>query len=277
VSVYEDYDTTSVNYDNTRLPVGSEIILGYFAKHKKSLSKLEVLDAGCGTGSYAKAIAHRVGQISAVDISLGMLQRARAKLWQEEVAERIQFHENSVTELPFEDNSFDAAMVNQVAHHLGDTLETGFRQLRRLIGELSRVLRSGGRLVFNHCSQEQLRYAYWYYELIPKARDNFLQRYVPLSVLHGFFAEAGFINRDSFMPVDAVCQGKAYFHGRGPLTKTWRDGDSIWSLVDDQELAHALELVSAMEAGGELEAYVHKHDAPREKIGQVTLLGATRH
>ena len=277
MSVYEDYDTTSVNYDNTRLPVGSEIILGYFAKHKKPLGTLEVLDAGCGTGSYAKAIVHRVGRTSAVDTSLGMLQGARAKLWQEEEAGRIQFHESSVTDLPFEDNSFDAAMVNQVVHHLGDTPETEFRHLRRLIGGLSRVLRSGGRLVLNHCSQEQLRYAYWYYELIPKARDNFLQRYVSLDVLRGLLAEAGFSDHDTFVPVDAVCQGKTYFDGRGPLTKTWRDGDSIWALVDDQELAHALERVRAMEAAGELEAYVHKHDARRDKIGQITFLGATRH
>ena len=79
--------------------------------------------------------------------------------------------------------------------------------------------------------------------MIPKARDNFLQRFVSLGVLRGLLAEAGFSDHDTFVPVDAVCQGKTYFDGRGPLTKTWRDGDSIWELVDDQELAHALELV----------------------------------
>ena len=277
MSVYEDYDTTSVNYDDTRLAVGSEIILGYFAKHKKPLGTLEVLDAGCGTGSYAKAIVDQVGRTSAVDISLGMLQEARAKLREEEEAGRIQFHESSVTDLPFEDNSFDAAMVNQVVHHLGDTPETEFRHLRGLIGGLSRVLRPGGRFVLNHCSQEQLRDAYWYYDLIPKARDNFLQRFASLDVLRGFLAEAGFSDPETFVPVDAVCQGKTYLDGRGPLTKTWRDGDSIWALVDDQELAHALERVRAMEAAGELEAYVQKHDVQREKIGQITFLGATRH
>ncbi len=37
MSVYETYDETSRHFDSTRVPIGSEIILGCLARHEKSL------------------------------------------------------------------------------------------------------------------------------------------------------------------------------------------------------------------------------------------------
>jgi predicted RNA methylase len=54
MSVYESYDETSKSYDRTRVPVGSEIILGCLAAHGKALGEMTLLDAGCGTGAYAQ-------------------------------------------------------------------------------------------------------------------------------------------------------------------------------------------------------------------------------
>ncbi len=275
MSSFEKYDETSRHYDATRLAVGHEIILGCLADHEKPLHELRVLDAGCGTGAYSAALVERVAHIDALDLSQGMLAQARAKLAGHAQAGRIGFHQGSITELPFEDGAFDAVSINQVVHHLGDAGED-FVRLRQVIGEFARVLRPGGVLVMNHCSQEQLRDAYWYYRLTPRAHDAVRRNFAPLESLQEFLADAGFAPRGSFVPVDAICQGAAYFDGRGPLDKKWRDGDSFWALVEEQELAAALEKVRSLYEAGELDAFVAEHDARRPSIGQITFVCAVR-
>ncbi len=275
LSSFEKYDETSHHYDTTRQAVGSEIILGCLAGHEKPLSELRVLDAGCGTGAYSAALVDRVAHIDALDLSQGMLAQARAKLDAQARAGRIGFHQGSITELPFDNGAFDAVSINQVVHHLGDAGEN-FVRLRQVIGEFARVLRPGGILVMNHCSQEQLRDAYWYYRLTPNAYGEVRRNFAPLEALRGFLEDAGFAPRGSFVPVDAICQGAAYSDGRGPLDKAWRDGDSFWALVEAQELAAALDRVRALDDAGNLDAFVAEHDARRPSIGQITFVCAAR-
>jgi hypothetical protein len=49
LSSYEDYTRKSDNYDKTREPVGTEILVGCFAHAPVPLNRTVVLDAGCGT------------------------------------------------------------------------------------------------------------------------------------------------------------------------------------------------------------------------------------
>jgi ubiquinone/menaquinone biosynthesis C-methylase UbiE len=276
MSVFEKYDETSRHYDRTRVPVGAEILLGCLARHEKPLHELTVLDAGCGTGAYSQTIVGRVGRIEALDMSAGMLEQARAKLAAEAEAGRIRFHQGSIMDLPLEAGTVDAVTINQVVHHLGDTPEDGFERLRAVVAEFARVLRPGGVLVFNHCSQTQLRDAYWYYFLCPEGHASVRRRFAPLEVLRAIFEDAGFVNRGSFVPVDGVCQGAAYFDGRGPLDKVWRDGDSFWSQVAAAEVDGALAQIRELDAGGTLDTFVTEHDTRRPKIGQITFLCGSR-
>ncbi len=174
-----------------------------------------------------------------------------------------------------EDGSIDAVTINQVVQHLGDTPEDGFPRLRKVVAEFARVLRPGGVLAFNHCSQAQMRDAFWYYHLCPEGHGTIRRRFAPFEVLRAIFEDAGFVNRGSFAPLDAVCQGDAYFDGRGPLDKAWRDGDSFWAHVSAAELEAAQARVLALDAEGALDAFVSGHDARRPEIGQITFLFAT--
>ena len=204
-----------------------------------------------------------------------MIAQARAKLTQHEKAGRIEFHAGSITELPFDDGSFDAVMINQVVHHLGDASEN-FVRLRQAIGEFARVLRPGGILVINHCSQEQLRDAYWYYRLVPDAHAKVQRNFAPLVTLRTMLEDAGLVPSGSFVPVDAVCQGAAFFDGRGPLDKAWRDGDSFWALVDPVDLAAVQAQVRVLNEAGKLDSFVAEHDSRRPSIGQITFMCAIR-
>jgi demethylmenaquinone methyltransferase/2-methoxy-6-polyprenyl-1,4-benzoquinol methylase len=92
-----------------------------------------VLDACCGTGDLAVAAraAGAVGVVG-VDFSERMLERARRK------APELEWVQADVLALPFDDASFDSAVVGFGVRNVED-LEAALRELRR-------VLRPGGRL-----------------------------------------------------------------------------------------------------------------------------------
>jgi SAM-dependent methyltransferase len=274
LSSYEDYTQKSGNYDRTREPVGTEIIVGCFAHAPVPLDRTVILDAGCGTGSYSEALLGYVGRIEAVDMNPGMLELAARKLaWAEG---RIAFHSSRIDELPFDEATLDGVMINQVLHHLPDDASEGFPAHRRVFQEFARILKPGGILTVGTCSQEQLRHGYWHYHLIPEAADALRHRYVPLDELREILSDCGFEHRGSFAPVDATVQGDSYFDPRGPLNREWRDGDSVWSLVAEDRLDRALSRIRKLDDRGELKTYVARNDAPRSHIGQVTILYASR-
>jgi len=91
-----------------------------------------VLDACCGTGDLALADLAAGGEVTALDFSERMLERARSK------SDAVRWVRGDAMALPFEAGSFDAATVGFGIRNVSD-LEAGF-------AELARVLSPGGRL-----------------------------------------------------------------------------------------------------------------------------------
>ncbi len=86
-----------------------------------------VLDACCGTGDLAVAAWKAgAGHVVGLDFSEPMLERARRK------APDLEWVQGDVLELPFEDASFDAAVVGFGVRNVED-LEGGLKELRRVI------------------------------------------------------------------------------------------------------------------------------------------------
>ena len=276
MSSYAPYDQTAAQYDRTRWPIGAEIIVGCLAQGRVPLAEVTLLDAGCGTGNYARALLPHVARIEALDRSDGMLEIAGRKLADAVADGRVVLHRGSIDALPLADGAVDGVMINQVLHHLPDDPGAGWPAHRRVLGECARVLRPGGVLVINTCSHAQTEHGFWTFHLIPRARDQILRRLMPLSALETTLCACGIDPRGRFVPVDAVLQGEDYLDPRGPLRAEWRAGDSIWALVDEAELAEVERKLCDLDARGELEAYVAEHDFLRSQIGQVTLLYGIR-
>lgn len=272
MSSYEDYGRASKNYDKTRRPVGAEVIAGCMAMGSTPLSETTILDAGCGTGNYSVAIMPLVRRIEAVDMNPAMIEVASEKF----SGENIAFHKAPIDSLPFGDSTFDGVMVNQVLHHLPENDDGAFSAHSRVVGELARIMKPGGVLTINTCSQTQLESAYWYYSLIPEAVNSLRSRYAPPVKLAEFMEMSGLEHRGRIAPTDAVVQGEAYFDARGPLDEEWRDGDSIWSLASDGERSRAISKVEEMDEKDRLEEYVAKYDARRAEIGQISILYAVK-
>ena len=275
MSAYENYTAVAADYDRTRVPIGVEIILGCLASAGRPLSSLRLLDAGCGTGSYAAALRPHAGAIDAVDLNPSMLEVARTKL-DGAPGCPVALHEASLEALPFEDAGFDAVMVNQVLHHLPDSPGEGRPLLRRVLGELARVLRPGGAAVVNICSHEQIRSGWWYAALVPGAVETMCGRHADTEVLTRLLAASGLEPRGRLVPSDALMRGDAYFNGRGPLDPAWRRGDSLWADASERELARALETIRAHDSAGTLDAFVAEHDRQRPSIGQTGFHFAVR-
>ena len=117
-----------------------------------------VLDACCGTGDLAVAAWKAgAGHVVGLDFSERMLERARRK------APELEWVQGDVLALPFEDASFDAAVVGFGVRNVED-LEAGLRELRR-------VLRSGGRLGILEITTPRgplrLFYRLWFDRIVP--------------------------------------------------------------------------------------------------------------
>jgi demethylmenaquinone methyltransferase/2-methoxy-6-polyprenyl-1,4-benzoquinol methylase len=91
-----------------------------------------VLDACCGTGDLAIAAREAGGDVTGLDFSDRMLERARRK------APELEWVRGDLLALPFPGGSFDAATVGFGVRNVED--------LERALAELLRVLRAGGRL-----------------------------------------------------------------------------------------------------------------------------------
>ena len=94
------------------------------------------LDVATGTGDLAVELARRVapgGEVIGSDFSEGMLERARTK------APELTWEWGNALELPYPDDSFDAATVGFGARNFSD--------LERGLAEMARVVKPGGRVV----------------------------------------------------------------------------------------------------------------------------------
>jgi ubiquinone/menaquinone biosynthesis C-methylase UbiE len=275
MSSYEDYSKIADAYDGTRSAIGIEIVTGCLAGSSVPLSQQYLLDAGCGTGNYSRAMIEHVGRIAAVDMNAHMIEQARVKFRGAE-ASRIEFHEAVIDGLPFEASVFDGVMINQVLHHIEDDAASCYPKISRVMSEFARVLKPDGRLIINSCSHRQIESGFWYGALIPEEIAMMRERHVPLSELRSILERSGFQHLGNFVPVDALMQGGAYLDPQGPLDAAWRKGDSLWSTVSHDRLDAVYSRIRELDAAGQLESFMRDNDAPREDIGQMTFIHARR-
>lgn len=94
------------------------------------------VDAGCGTGALALALAPHVREVVGVDAVPELLEEARRLA---AGRENVEFVEGDLTALPFERGSFDLTGTMRTLHHA--------RRPELVVAELVRVTRLGGRLL----------------------------------------------------------------------------------------------------------------------------------
>jgi ubiquinone/menaquinone biosynthesis C-methylase UbiE len=108
-------------------------------KEKQDALGEKVLDAGCGTGNYALALAEEGFQVTGIDYSTGMLQCAQSKVTRI-LAERLIFEKQDLnSRLSYPDAYFD--------HVISITSLWTVADPRVTLSELTRVLKQDGTLI----------------------------------------------------------------------------------------------------------------------------------
>jgi ubiquinone/menaquinone biosynthesis C-methylase UbiE len=99
---------------------------------------MSVLDVGSGIGGPARFLAATYGcQVIGVDLSETVVDAARYLTERTGQSAQVSFETASALELPFDDSSFDIALLQHVAMNISDRA--------RLYREILRVLKSAGR------------------------------------------------------------------------------------------------------------------------------------
>lgn len=127
------YDEFSKSYEKHRRPNDAD---GYHALVDDLEVELcerygagkDVLECGCGTGLILERLARFARRAVGIDLSPGMLELATAR--------GLEAKEGSVTDLPFENDTFDVTCSFKVLAHVPD--------IGKALAEMARVTRPGG-------------------------------------------------------------------------------------------------------------------------------------
>jgi len=133
----------------------------YIAQRWKEKGYKTILDFGCGLGRHSVFFARSGFTVSAFDLSITGVNHL--KQWVANDGLHIDTSVADMLELPYPNQSFDAIFAYHVISH------TDSSGIKKIINEISRVLKSDGELYMTLCSKETWSYRDAGY---PKLDDN---------------------------------------------------------------------------------------------------------
>ncbi len=143
------YERLRERYEDGQVPWDHELPPPEVVAEMEKLAPGRALDLGCGYGRASIYMAQRNWQVDAVDFIDLALQEAARRARQAGVADKIQFHQSPVTDLPYLTGPYDFALDVGCMHNFNQIQLLSYRD------ELHRLLRSGGLyLLFAHLRNE---------------------------------------------------------------------------------------------------------------------------
>jgi len=109
---------------------------------KKYAMNKQVLEVGCGTGIILDEVSKFAGKAAGIDLSDGMLEKARKK--------GLDVRQADATKIPFEDASFDLVYSFKVLPHV--------LNIRAALLELERVVRDDGILILEFYNPYSIKF-----------------------------------------------------------------------------------------------------------------------
>jgi SAM-dependent methyltransferase len=141
-----------------------------------------VLDLGCGIGGPARTLAAEFGcEVTGLDVIEEYCLTAESLTRRVGLDNRVRFRHGAATEMPFEPESFDRVWSQHTTMNIEDK--------PRLLAEIHRVLRSGGRFVFHEVCAGPNQPIHL---PVPWAHETALNFLVPPDVLRRNLVEQGF-------------------------------------------------------------------------------------
>jgi SAM-dependent methyltransferase len=142
-----------------------------------------VLDIGAGLAGPARLIASALGcRVDCVELSPDYCAGAVLLNRLTGLDDRIQVHQGSALDLPFPDDSFDVAWMQNVGMNIADK--------RKLYEEIYRVLKPGGRFAFQEMAAGKVAASYF---PLPWATDPADSLLVSAEEMRSVLEECGFV------------------------------------------------------------------------------------
>lgn len=237
-----DYDRISRIYDTSR--VANTETLEKLIRLLHVGSGSVILDMGCGTGNYTDALRRVAKSVIGIDLSIGMLEQARAKFTD------LLLICGDVTSMPFKPESFDAAFAVQVLHHV--------KEKELFLTEAYRVLRKGAGIAIHACSHRQMR-AFWFYHYFPKGLQVDLARMPDSKEIVSLLTRVGF----SDIRIE-TCYHDVVVANEAPeryLDRNYRDSISTFAFLSEEDVELGCEKIRKDIASGTVESVVRRSDA----------------
>lgn len=133
-----------------RVPYFKNVLI---KQHGQDLRQVRLLDIGCGGGVLTEEFARLGCQVTGIDISPKSIDVAQAHAAANGLS--IDYRVGSGTQLPFDDNRFEAVSCCDVLEHIPDW--------KQVIAEAARVLVPGGLFLFdtiNRTRKSQITFIY---------------------------------------------------------------------------------------------------------------------
>lgn len=162
MSLLPDYSHQAERYDERRS--ASPSVMGPLLAALEGMSGRRMADIGGGTGNYSLALKQEGWAPVVIDRSPEMLAKAAAK--------GLETVQADAQRLPFDEGSFDAAMMISMLHHVEDRPAA--------LAEARRILRPGGRLVLMGFTREDST-TLWILDYFPSSRPWMDATHPPLS------------------------------------------------------------------------------------------------
>ena len=271
-SAFCNYNETFTQYDQNRQPNGLQELLQIFGQNRIPVSQQTVLEGGFGTGSYINHIRQHAKAVYGVEGSEQGYKETGHKIG---AAENVYLQMGNILDLSFADNFFDVYMVNQVLHHL-DTEHT-YPNLTQFLKESWRVLKPGGVLTINTCSQEQLdphAGVYWNYKYLEKAARALQKRYISVDALISRLEKLNFTDIRTTIPSGRLFQQRYYRDPELIVEPAFLKADSLYCFLSEAEIRETTASIrSAIDDGS---AYRHMQDVAErvDKMGEAIIISA---
>ena len=286
MSTHHDYTENARRYEAVRLPAGASHIIGALhVRLGKPLAKLRVLDAGAGTGNYAKELLDAgVGQVDLLDANDAMLNIARAKLkiYVEDGRARIVKHH--LPTIPFPDQSFDCVMFLSVLNHLDKhnfhhILNAGekpiYPNMQYALKEAKRVLRQGGFIVIQTPFYEQIR-SWWWMKLMPLATKKICIQCPDYPFIRKALENSGFGDPETMAMLDTPhIRDEVLLDPEGPLKEEVRKSVSFWSLATQEEIDDIVKRLTLDKQNGTIVELMMDLDKDALHLGRFSFMFAS--
>ncbi len=175
----------------------------------------KVLDVGCGTGYAPLRLASMLfdGKACGIDISSGMIEKARAKM-PDTLKERTEFRQATSDNIPYLDDEFDHVLCTNSFHHYPHPIKA--------LTEMRRVLTPGGQIVILENAPDLSWYT-WAWDHFLRIKEKGHIRYYSSQELGNLIKQAGFESvrlchlKNEFLKYGKLFASVQVWSGQNPL------------------------------------------------------------